>query len=433
MSDSKLPAEVELVYDVMPCNAMRTAQEPLPGKHPCTYFRQWGTYHSFDYVMDGPPHVIGIPLEVKYVGRAALVPEILSGCRKAPIVAIGINPNLPGWFKSKKGSINPLFDDYKQYAHYFRYRSTYKLIISESDYKEYGGGDTDNPFSDFELKIPMDGQGNRKVTAKVDTQTMYTGYLGLLKEMAHKLGWDNSKLSLEEDFAYMNMVACPSAHWTTRTDPSDPQMPPMTIPQRNGIINECFHHRKHFFRQLFQSLPKVIMVFSDTTAQPFISEMQGNFTKGNPQPGEKVADLIGRNIRLRYGTLDDGTILDARVIFSPHISGNPATFAKLRSKVLKQLVNEARAGGLSFNTQTGHLRRPRGSCLFCPMLEIGPCPYENELRPVSLSPGLLADTAAPADVQMEKLAQQKLMEEFIKVRPSNSKAWKDEVDMSARV
>jgi hypothetical protein len=28
MGDSRLPTEVELVFEVMPCNALRTAQEP---------------------------------------------------------------------------------------------------------------------------------------------------------------------------------------------------------------------------------------------------------------------------------------------------------------------------------------------------------------------------------------------------------------------
>jgi hypothetical protein len=99
---------------------MRVAQEPkTPGPHSCAYFRQWGTYQSFDYVIDGPQPKPGIPTRVKYVGRAPLIPEALSGCRKAPIVGVGINPNLPGWARSKRGALNPSFDDYRQYARYF--------------------------------------------------------------------------------------------------------------------------------------------------------------------------------------------------------------------------------------------------------------------------------------------------------------------------
>ncbi len=433
MSDAKLPTEVELVYEVMPCNAMRTSQEPMPGKHPCTYFRKWGTYHSFDYIIDGMPEDREVPLEVKYVGRASLVPEVLSGCRKSPIMAIGINPNLPGWFKQKRGALNPLFDSYKQYAHYFRYRSTYKLIIPAQQYRDFGGGDHDTPFSEFELNIPVDASGNRKLTARVDTQTMYTGYLGLLKELAEEMGWDPSELKLEEDFAYMNMVACPSAKWRTNADPDDPDLPPMTVKERNGIVSECFTERKHFLRQMFQALPSVILVFSQSTATPFITAMKDNFTQGNPQPNEKIADLLERHIRLTYGTLSDGTTLDARVIFSPHISGNPETFQALRKKVLNHLVDEAQSGRLTFNTQTKHLSRGMGACSFCPMLEIGPCPYQNELKPISIQTGFFADAASPADIQQEKMEQNKLMLQSNALINNDPNNWEDEPSGFIRV
>src|SRR5689334_12986014 len=108
MADSTLPTELELVYEVMPCNAMRTSQEPVETPHPCTYFRKWGTYHSFDYLNRNPPaHTIDLP--VVYEGRASVVPELLSGCRKAPILCVGINPNLPPWWKPLRNSLMPLF------------------------------------------------------------------------------------------------------------------------------------------------------------------------------------------------------------------------------------------------------------------------------------------------------------------------------------
>ena len=62
MPHTLLPLEVELLYETMPCNAMRVAQEPkTTAPHACAYFRQWGTYHSFDYVIDGPQPKPGIP------------------------------------------------------------------------------------------------------------------------------------------------------------------------------------------------------------------------------------------------------------------------------------------------------------------------------------------------------------------------------------
>ena len=113
MGDSRLPTEVELVFEVMPCNALRTAQEPGRAPHPCSYFRRWGSYHSYDYASDGPPPQRGIVHDSVYLGRGPLVPEVLSGCRKAPILAVGINPNLPGWWRWTRSSVNPLFDDYR--------------------------------------------------------------------------------------------------------------------------------------------------------------------------------------------------------------------------------------------------------------------------------------------------------------------------------
>src|SRR5689334_16037950 len=102
----------------MPCQALRVAQDP--GDPACRYFRSWGTYHAFDDVDPGRP---GSPAfaRARYVGRAPLVPEMLAGCRKAPILAVGINPNLPGWWPKMRGSLNPWFDDVRQYAYYFRY------------------------------------------------------------------------------------------------------------------------------------------------------------------------------------------------------------------------------------------------------------------------------------------------------------------------
>lgn len=404
MLNSQLPTEVELVYEVMPCNALRTSQEPLGQPHPCTYFRKWGTYHSFDYKADGPPPTPGISQPIIYSGRAAVLPEVLSGCRKAPILAVGINPNLPGWFAAKRGALNPLFDDYKQYAHYFRYRAVDKLIIPSAEYAVLGGGPHDTPFSTFTLHVAT----GTDLPAQLDPQTMYRGYQSLLTEMATQMDWPVHQLKLGEDLAYMNMVACPSAKWRTQPDPSDSSMPIMTVTERNGIVNECFYERKYFRRQLRQALPAVVMVFSQNTANAFIAEFQEHFVEGSPQPGEPVANLLRRTVRLRYGNLPDGTALTARVIFSPHISGDPHNFEAHRAKVVAQLVKEAQSGGIQFNSATGHLRRPRGSCVFCPMLDIGRCEYEAELVPLeSLSKSIHA--AEATDRVGEKVVQATLL------------------------
>jgi len=421
MAETRLPVEVELVYEVMPCNALRTAQEPGKQPHACAYFRQWGTYHSYDYSIDGPPPRPGIVQESSYVGRAPLVPEVLSGCRKAPVLALGINPNLPGWWSKSRRWLNPLFDDYRQYAHYFRYRAVSKVELPEEDYERFGGGDHDSPFSDFELNVPADDQGRRPIPVQLQPQKMYETYQGLLDALAQEMGWGEHRLTVGEDLAYGNMVACPSAKWTTVPAPNDPQLPPMTRDQQVGIVHECFRDRRYFLRQLFQSLPTVILIFSQSTANAFVAELADRFTVGAPAPGEPLDQLMGREVRVRYGTLPDGTELDARVVFSPHITGDPAKFGAARARVVEQLVQEARAGRLGLNPGTGHLARPPGACVFCPMLEVGPCDYVDELRPLSDPPRLTAD-APVAALSEEKAWQQRLLADVAVAAPVEE-AW----------
>src|SRR5688500_288415 len=150
MSEPKirhLPTEVQLALEVMPCQAMRRTHEPGAQPHACAYFAEWGSYHSYDYAALDPPNEPTIKPgdPFIYVGKTALVPEILSGCRKAPIMSVGINPNLPGYWRASRNAVNPLFDDFLQYAHYFRYRSVAKLQILRDSYEELLGDRNDSP------------------------------------------------------------------------------------------------------------------------------------------------------------------------------------------------------------------------------------------------------------------------------------------------
>jgi hypothetical protein len=422
MSESQLPTEVELAYEVMPCQAMRVAQEPGPTLHPCAYFRQWGTYHSYGYESDLPPAQPNIVQISQYLGRGPLAPEMLSGCRKAAIMTVGINPNLPGWWPATINSISPLFDTPEQFAHYFRYRETAKLDIPESNYQQYLGGRKDGPFSGVELNVPVDPNGFPTIPVELQPVQMYLNYQSLLADLASAMGWDNHKLTVGEDVSYGNMVACPSAKWIAQADPNDPTMPPMTLDQQRGIVTECFHHRQYFLRQLFQSLPAVLMIFSQSTTDAFLAEMSGRFSVGNPKVGDKIGDLLNREVRLRYGTDNQGQPLEARVIFSPHITGDPAQFKQARAKVLAQLVAEGKAGNLQFNSDTGHLRRPKGACVFCTMIQIGPCDYEVELQPLSDAPHLSAESSVP-QLMAEKAAQSSLLDAFLQkgARPKGGK------------
>ena len=60
-------------------------------------------------------------------------------------------------------------------------------------------------------------------------------------------------------------------------------MPVMGAERAQGIVHECFNKRRYFLRQLTQSLPCVILVFSATTADPFITALRNRF---RPQGGD---------------------------------------------------------------------------------------------------------------------------------------------------
>lgn len=409
---SLLPTEVELALEVMPCQADRRVYEPADHPHPCTYFAQWGVYHSYGYEAAGPPHTPGIQQTAVYRGKTALVPEILSGCRKAPLMAVGINPNLPGYWPATHNSVNPDFENFLQYVHYFRYRSIQKLEIPQASYKKLLGNREDGP----QVTTPLTNIG-AEIPTQLIAMSMYEAYQGLLDDMAKQLGWGAHKLTVGEDLSYGNMVACPSAKWLTRKDPKDPAMPVMSNAVMEGIVNECFQSRQYFLRQLFQSLPVVLLVFSDATATAFIAAMEKNFVGKAPDPTAPIPTLLSQRFMLRYGQAADGEDLQARVIFTPHATGDPQAFAAQRAKVIAAMVEEAKAGRIVLNPETGHLARPRGSCVFCgnALYRIGPCDYEKELKPLSGPlPQPLAETRSrPEHVTREKAEQQKLMKHFI--------------------
>ncbi len=218
------------------------------------------------------------------------------------------------------------------------------------------------------------------------------------------------------------MVASRSAKWTTKPAPDDPTLPPMTEAERDGIVSECFRERRYFLRQLWQTLPPVILVFSQSTANAFNAELGDRFHVGAPKPREPLETLMAREVRLRFGDQPDGSVIDARVIYSPHITGNPADFGPARARVVEQLAEEAAKGRLVFNAQTGHLARPAGACVFCPMLEIGPCDYVDELQPLTAAPGLTADSPVSA-LLAEKQAQAQMLAGVVEAAPPVGDAW----------
>ncbi|CDX20148.1 conserved hypothetical protein [Mesorhizobium sp. ORS 3324] len=397
MPITEVPTEIELLYQIKPCADEHSAQVADRPPLPCAYFRKWGIWHSFDYEPDAPMMHHEIGLKSAYVGRRPLVAEALSGCRKAPIMAVGINPNLPGW--NRPNSVNPLFDEVQEFAHYFRYRANAKLDIPLADYERFGGDAKDPPLSTAELAVPMDADGHRTIPLEPRPVPMYQGYEALLADMAEAMDWNDAKPVVGEDLSYGNMIGCPSAKWLLKPYAQDPRMPPMARTEMEGIVVECFVKRQYFLRQLAHSMPAVLLVISQATTDAFLEQMNGNFSLGAPKVGETVEALVDREIRLKFGDTEH----EARVIFSPHITGNPHGFKVFRPKVLAQLIDEAKRGGIAFNKVTGRLSRTKGPCTLCPTMAIGACEYAGELQPHAIT--TMAD-ATLADVSLARSQKQ---------------------------
>ena len=125
------PLEVALVYDVRSC---RTCHFFWPPENPQPY----GPFPTYDFTSNTPeeheppsPWIIGKSSEPGFPN-----PEIMDGCRKAPIMTIGINPNLTAFSPGQKGAswCYPHFtgdtNEWIKYSYYYRYRTVYQECLN---------------------------------------------------------------------------------------------------------------------------------------------------------------------------------------------------------------------------------------------------------------------------------------------------------------
>jgi nucleoside phosphorylase len=140
------PLEVKLAYEVRSCGT-------------CTFFwpedkqkAVYGPYTAFDFDVNVPypaEPVHGSTTSPWIMGRTRPPSfpngEIVDGCRKAPIMTIGINPNLTAFAPGQNGAAwaYPDFssDDntnaWAKYAWYYRYRSVYQEKLTLDFIKKY--------------------------------------------------------------------------------------------------------------------------------------------------------------------------------------------------------------------------------------------------------------------------------------------------------
>jgi hypothetical protein len=120
---------------VRPCGTCDFFWPQNPARQP------YGPYPAYDFSANTPTlrapqgNPVSFPW-LKATTRPGSFPdaEIMDGCRKAPIMTIGINPNLTAFLPGNTGAAwcypsfsgNASTDSWTKYAYYYRYRSVYQ-------------------------------------------------------------------------------------------------------------------------------------------------------------------------------------------------------------------------------------------------------------------------------------------------------------------
>lgn len=140
------PLEIKLVYEVRSCGTCKFFWPD--DKQDAVY----GPYTAFSFDINVPyqanraPDTYNAPWAIGRT-RPPSFPngEVIDGCRKAPIMTIGINPNLTAFAPGQNGAAwaypNFTSDDntneWAKYAWYYRYRSVYQEKVSFDFIKKY--------------------------------------------------------------------------------------------------------------------------------------------------------------------------------------------------------------------------------------------------------------------------------------------------------
>ncbi len=141
------PLEIDLVYNVRPCGTCSFFWPDDPSQQP------YGPYPTYDFLTNEPNHYDpnnpGVTMFKWLKGQtqdeAFTDPEIMDGCRKAPIMTIGINPNLTAFSPGTQGTswCYPHFTDddktdaWTKYAFYYRYRTVYQECFNLKWIEQY--------------------------------------------------------------------------------------------------------------------------------------------------------------------------------------------------------------------------------------------------------------------------------------------------------
>lgn len=376
----KIPIEVELVHRVRNCETCAWFWGDIP---------PYGNFPVFDWNEDYPKEVRNQQASTeKYVvkdgprgkicGFDQVEPGIMHGCRKAPIMTIGINPNMTSYFTSINGAqwSYPKFENDERYAYYYRHHNVYQetidielikrnIIKGTSIIAQYNGEiinverSADHRWALLTLKYDSLGVREQEVSwsdkerfvivargrfikgdtlgGKIKAFTendiqlyengtgYYQRYVTVLEEFKRKVGGDllNSSLSISEDVAQHDMIGCASPGWSSKYD----------IP-RERITRNCVFDNAWLLHQLVQSKPSIIVLVGKSSLEMFgnlFAQYLGGFdyfieedgvdgvqTKVIKEVFHLLKDTVDREIYLHIKT--NNFEMRSRLVVSPHFS-----------------------------------------------------------------------------------------------------------------
>jgi hypothetical protein len=385
----KKPLEVQLVSDVRKCRVCKWFWEGvLP----------YGHFPVYDWNEDFPEQVknqqqttenVTRPLlKGKACGQGQVDPGIMHGCRKAPIMTVGINPNMTSYFPSTSGArwSYPRFSKDLRYAYYYRHHNVYQesldlefiksniadgtALVAEkdgwllsttmcSDHRwllltiQYAGENekreievawTENlrfvVLVEVSSKVNPEKPGFKKGAiiggkiiglAKDDVQVYenstgyYQRYVYVLEAFKKMAGGALSQapLSISEDVAQHDMVACASPGWSSKYDiPTD------------KITKNCVTGNAYVLSQIIQSKPAVIVIVGTSSLDMFarifapfmkdfdyqdeVTDSQGHVTKVTKETYQLLKETTEREIFMNIEI--DHYKLQTRIVLSPHFS-----------------------------------------------------------------------------------------------------------------
>ncbi len=371
------PLEVRLVGDTTACRSCNWFWRPPP----------YGPYPAFDFAEDYPSdlqqrsarqHTDGDhvrTLEGKSQCQQIVHPQILHGCRKAPVMTIGINPNLTGFWPGTNGArwAYPSLSSFRRYAYYYRHRTVHQesfpLEFIRQHIREdgalvarkagrivrvdrawaaremtvsvvYQDGDEEtieqawDAENHFVLLFDRSFDGERQFEAgdliggfldlpkdaDVAVEQNVVGYyqrvIPILEQVSAYLRsrGEIPDLQMAEDICQLDMVACASPGWGSKLE----------IDKRE-VARECIYRNRWMIKQLLQTRPSVI-VFSGRSAFQLFNRIFKPFVTPSLHDDMDVYGLMKYTARdphyldIRKEVDGHDYSLRARLIISPHFS-----------------------------------------------------------------------------------------------------------------